>query len=87
MRPDIKESLDRYASVGVPPGGFLRAVLENDLTESFARADIQNRCDMFEIVSYVYNELPAMCQGSPQKVAAWIEAKAQEREKTQEAKP
>jgi len=73
MRQDIKESLDRYAKEGVPTGDFLRAVLENDLMEAFGRADIDNREDMFDICSYVYNDIPAASHGSPVKVKKWIE--------------
>lgn len=73
MKPETKESLDRYATQGVPTGDFLRAVLSNDLTEAFGRADDDNRRDMYDICSYVYNELPSPCHGSPEKVTAWIQ--------------
>lgn len=68
----ILESLNAYAKEGRPTGGFLRAVLENNLSEAFGRADEENRKCLFEIVSYVYNELPIPCWGSPEKVKAWL---------------
>jgi len=68
----IKESLDAYVSERRPMGDFLCAVLENNLCESFGRADEKNRLCLFEIVSYIYNELPAPCWGSPEKVTKWL---------------
>ena len=68
----IKESLDRYVNNKVSPGSFLLAVLQNDLKESFSRADHINRNRLFEIVSYCYNNIPETCWGSPEKVHAWL---------------
>lgn len=82
MKPEIKESLDLYAREGCPTGSFLRAVLENDLQMTFARADSENRADLLEICQYVYNDLePGSCWGSPEKVKAWPKQKREEREK------
>ena len=64
--------IDRYINEHIEPGGFLMAVLENNLREAFARADMSNREAMFDIVSYLYNEAPAACWGSPEKVHTWL---------------
>jgi len=72
MKKQTKESLDRYVTKGISPGGFLTAVLENDLMGAFARADDQNTLDMHEIVRYVYNEMPGACHGSDLTVEAWM---------------
>ncbi|MBI4099599.1 hypothetical protein HY440_01185 [Candidatus Microgenomates bacterium] len=72
MKPETLEGLKRYAEQGIPTGGFLRAVLENNLMEAFGQADIENTADMAEIVGYVYNEMPMSCHGSPEKVKAWL---------------
>lgn len=77
--PVIKESLEKYAYDGVPPGSFLRAVLENDLKEAIGRADFINGPAIAHIVSYCYNELPSPCWGSPTNVDAWIEMHKQRR--------
>lgn len=58
---------------GLQPGGFLTAVLENNLSQAFARADSINRAAMFQIVSFLYNEAPGPCWGSPEKVREWHE--------------
>ena len=74
MMPCItKKSLDRYAEKRIPTGGFLKAVLENDLQQAFARADNSNYIALRAIVRYVYNHLPADCWGSPEKVKAWLD--------------
>jgi len=75
MNPTTKEGIDRFAEHGQRPGGFLYAVLTNNLMESFGRADLENRNNMFEIVSYCYNEIAGDCWGSKEKVQAWIDKK------------
>jgi hypothetical protein len=72
MRLEIQESLDRYAQHGVETGGFLRAVLSNDLKEACLRADEENQEALYQIVKYIWNHLPAACWGSPAKVEAWL---------------
>jgi len=72
MKLDTKSAIDRYVASGIPPGGFLLAVLQNDLKEAFARADEGNTRDMFEIVSYCYNNIPSVAWGSPAAVLAWL---------------
>lgn len=72
MPDDTKASLDRYVKEKIPTGGFLYAVLTNDLFEAVGRADIQNRHALFEICRYIYNELPLGCWGSVEKVSNWL---------------
>jgi hypothetical protein len=72
----IIESLDRYVDHRVPTGGFLNAVLANDLRESCARADWDNRSRIFEITNFCYNEIPAICWGSYEKVDEWLKRKS-----------
>lgn len=76
IREEMIASLRRYAEHYMPTGDFLRAVLENNLKEAFGCADIGNRYAMFAIVSYCYNQLPAACWGSPEKVVAWLAQRA-----------
>ena len=74
MKIETLESLQRYADNHIETGGFLRAVLENDLMEAVGRADEINQQDLFDICGYVYNDMPAICHGSPEKVQAWLDA-------------
>lgn len=80
MKPVIKEAIDRYANEGRQVGGFLTAVLSNDLTQAIGRADEDNIRDIKEIVAYCYYGIPGPCWGSPEAVAAWIEKHRAERE-------
>ena len=67
-----KETIDNYANKGWDPGSFVHAVLANDLSGAFGRADIFNRMAMFEIVSYVHNNVPSCVHGSYEVVDSWL---------------
>ncbi len=69
---NILGALQRYVSDGIEPGSCVRAILENNLTEAFVRADHQTTAAMHAIVAYIYNKMPMHCHGSPEKVDAWI---------------
>ena len=70
IREGIKESLYNYAYHGYELGGFLTAVVENDLFKALGNADSYNRATIYQITSYIYNELPSTCWGSPEVVSA-----------------
>lgn len=67
----LRGGLQRYIEQGEIPGGFLQAVIANNLCESFGRADEVNRVRMFDIVNFMHNEAPGQCWGSPAKMKAW----------------
>lgn len=75
IKQETIRSLREYADERIPPGGFIYAVLTNDLMGAFGKADVQNRLSLFEICSYVYNEMPARCYGSKKIVAEWLAKK------------
>jgi hypothetical protein len=68
----IKESLDRYVQEKTPTGGFLRAVLANDLMGAFSKGDKESLEALKDIVSYIYNKLPGDCWGSYKVVNEWL---------------
>jgi hypothetical protein len=68
------ESVRNYLEHGVPPGGFLTALLCNDLCEVCRQADDDNRCLLFATVSWFYNEAPPFSWGDAQRVKDWIVA-------------
>lgn len=74
------QTIKDYVEYGIIPGSFVRAVLENNLSESFGRADIYNRAALFEIVQYVYSEIPHTIWGSKDKVDNWLAYKRKEME-------
>jgi hypothetical protein len=71
----MREGLRLYVDEHIEPGSFLRAVLENNLSLSFQRADSINRYALFDIVSYLYNWCPMDCWGSPERVEKWLKAR------------
>jgi hypothetical protein len=68
----ILRGLRDYVEKRVPTGGFLRAVLESDLFGALGKADLSNRAAIYPICELIYNELPAPCFGSKERVAAWL---------------
>ena len=72
---NVKKSIDLYVQGGVPTGSFLRAVLENNLSDSIGAADSSNLEALPHIVAYLYNDAPSIAWGSPQKVTAWLARK------------
>ena len=68
--PAVRAALG-HAEHGRETGGFVRAVLCNDLSAAVAHADSESLAALPEIVRYVYNDLPSKCWGSQDKVAAW----------------
>jgi len=72
LDPKLKESLDRYARDHIECGGFLSFALENNFMEAVCRADDNSLQQLQEIALYIYNDLPAQCWGSKEKVKAWL---------------
>lgn len=68
----MHEGVINYVAHGVPPGHFLRAVLENDLKEAVARADYLNELSLAAYVKVLYNDAPGICWGSPATVTQWL---------------
>ena len=76
----LRGGIRRYVTQGVEPGGFLCAVIANDLRDSFGQADEDSRAGLFQIVSWFYNYAPGNCWGSVEAREAWIERHAKIRE-------
>lgn len=69
---NLGDHLKLYIEHHIPMGGFMNAVLENDLLEAYFRADDINRRLIFEIVSWLYSQAPVECWGSAKKVSEWL---------------
>lgn len=76
----IQKGVRLYIEQGIPTGDFLRAVIENNLRESFARADHINGPRLQEIVQWFHWEAPSLCWGSPQRRLDWMRRFAREQE-------
>lgn len=65
-----------YFEKGWQPGGFLRAVLENDLLEAYGHADATNKNYIGNYISWLYWHVPGRPEGgwgSPAAVNKWLE--------------
>ena len=80
IRPDMMEAIRDYIDKGWGPGGFLSAVICNDLREAVGRADDDNLANLPAFVAYFYNDAPSACWGNREKFEAYIEAKMAERD-------
>ena len=78
MDEDTGEELMRYLRHHCPTGGFLEAVLSNDLKESCARADDRNLWQLPLLVAYLYNEAPNVAWGSHDRYKDWLLATEEE---------
>jgi hypothetical protein len=68
----MRDAMKLYLEDRISPGSFLRAVLENNLSEAVSRADHINLGYLSNIVSFCYNDIPSAAWGSPEKVEAWL---------------
>lgn len=64
--------IKNYIEAGHPVGGFLYAVITNDLTEAFARADDINVLYMREWVMFLYNQMPFGSWRTKENYETWI---------------
>jgi hypothetical protein len=70
-----KGSIDRYVEYGYEPGGFVTAVLCNDLFGAINRADNENIVSLRDICLYVYNDIPGNCWGDKTTMRDYIASK------------
>jgi len=78
------QGLDDYIERHWKPGGFLLAVLSNDLREACALADYINIKALPVFVAYLHSEAPSACWGSPERVEAWLAARRPAEEKEED---
>jgi len=73
-------ALRRYLEDGVPPGGFLTAILANDFVTAVGHADEENRAAIVEFATWLYWGCPSPAWGSYEQVNAWIAKRREERD-------
>lgn len=73
IKDSTLETLYNYVHSGYEPGSFVRAVLENNLSEAIGRADPDNLRALQAIVTFVYMEVPSNAWKSPEAVELWLE--------------
>lgn len=68
----MHEGLLRYIVDGYRPGGFLSAVLANDLKQACSVADDENRYLLYDYIFFLYNYAPPTCYGSKENFEQWL---------------
>ena len=69
--PHMMNSLIRYITKRIRPGGFLEAVLNNDLERAVGCADSTNQQIIPVYIAYLTNHAPRGCWGYHSAVADW----------------
>jgi len=65
-------ALERYINDRIPTGGFLNAVLTNDLVGAISYADEDNLRAIPEIVKFLYNNVPMNAWRDEENVKKWL---------------
>jgi hypothetical protein len=68
----LRKGLVAYVEQKRFPGGFLEAVLTNDLRKAIDRGDEKSLAGLRYIVMWLFNRAPSGCWGSPAKVEEWL---------------
>lgn len=66
------DSIKYYITEGIAPGGFLQAVISNDLREAVGSADHMNIVALPNLVRFFYNYAPGVCWGSEEKFHEYL---------------
>jgi len=66
------EGLARYIYDKEPTGGFLQAVISNDLRRACQKADEHNLSNLPVYIAILYNLAPSGCWGSPNRMNEWL---------------
>lgn len=69
------QALERYTNERIETGGFLRAVLENDLRCAFKRTIPGSEHQLRALIDYCFEHLPRRAWGTPDAVRLWLEEK------------
>jgi hypothetical protein len=67
----LHDGLVRYFSDGILPGGFMQAVLCNNLRHAVLRADPVSFFCLRDLVDFLVEHAPAPAWGSREAVLAW----------------
>lgn len=68
LQPGIRAYIEHHT----PFGGFLQAVVANDLADAVARMNPASMYGLKRTVEFFHNYAPALCHGSRAAYEAWI---------------
>ena len=67
----VQSPMQQYIRYGLHPGGFLYAVIVNDLRRAVEYGSAENLKTLPDIVQWLIEHAPAECHGSPGLVEMW----------------
>lgn len=70
--PHMWDAVTGYFLHRYQPGGFLTALLSNDLMAAIGKADDENCRAIHRWCQFLYNYAPSGSYGSPDAVRAWL---------------
>jgi len=68
----ILQSLNQYIHRRLEPGGFLKAVLMNDLSGALSHADPDCLQSLKTLHHHLYWHAPSECWGNAKRVQEWL---------------
>ena len=77
---DCQEAIFNYLVYGWEPGGFLTAVMANDLYRAATVSDIANVNNLAYVAKFVVYALPQACYGNYDQIKNWLQLTDQARE-------
>lgn len=80
VHEDCRDAIFNYLVYGYEPGGFLTAVLCNDLYRAATVCDFENAKRLTEVARFVIQALPGACYGNREIMAEWMAKTNEERE-------
>jgi hypothetical protein len=70
----LHKGLIAYLTARRPMGGFLTAVVQNDLASAMFQADEESLAGLRNVLRFLTNRVPAHAYGSRAAVVAWLSA-------------
>jgi hypothetical protein len=80
VHEDCRDAIFNYLVHGYEPGGFLTAVITNDLRRAACVADFENIERLGHVARFVAHALPEICTGSWNAMSYWMQLSERERE-------
>jgi len=78
--PHLLNAMEQYIYNGIPPGDFITACFENNLSKAVMFADDNSMRSVKNIVKYIFNYTPHLCHGSTEAVRCWLRSSIEERD-------
>lgn len=69
----LQNQIKNYVKHGVPPGGFIKAVICNDLRGACMHGEAESVGAIAHIVAWFVNRAPALCWGSNVNYMTWCQ--------------